>query len=494
MNRRGNQRGIALAWTIMVLLVMVGIVGLSLDWGKLVWNVHQMQNAGDAAALAGAHVVKFNWRDPNDPKGARQRAIKLAGLNIADQNYVDLDLNDDNDPNGELVLGRWIRQEQRFVATMDAPNAVLVSVRRWGQRATTPTHKLIFGPIFGTNEVPSSRDAIAWSVGSSGSGIICLATHPERYQYMTSEPNYPGYGSGPKPWTSEVGGGLVRDGGCEIDLRGPDGWIGDITVDSDTVDWPKEAAVMDGTSGKIWAGEVNVTGHTNPLPADWDVYYGDPDVPFSVNQEAIPLPDPLASINATPPDIATMSVRTCPSVAGGVTATIDPGWYPAGINPEGGKIIMNAGTYAVGGGTKASQVTGLVFNGGELVGNGVTIFITGDWANGIYWGKVNIGANPKVTLVSPGDAADPKAIDGLPGVVLWQDIRNHSEATIIGSSASKFIGVMYFPDAPVQLGGGTTDVGCQVIAGALHLRGNVGLNVAYDGRNMIKTMKSVLVR
>jgi len=69
----GNRRGIALAWTAIVLFVMVGIVGLSIDWGKLTWNVHQMQNAGDAGALAGAHVVKFNWQNATDPNGARQR-------------------------------------------------------------------------------------------------------------------------------------------------------------------------------------------------------------------------------------------------------------------------------------------------------------------------------------------------------------------------------------------------------------------------------------
>lgn len=480
-----NRRGIALAWTAIVLVVMIGMVGLSIDWGKLTWNVHQMQNAGDAAALAGAQVVKFNWQVATDPDGARQRAIRLGAANLADQRIVDLDLNAANAKGGEIVLGRWIRQDSTFIPTMTAPNAVKVCVRRWGQRATMPKHELLFGPLFTVYEVNSARDSIALSIGSTGSGIICLAGDPKIYK--------------PYGWVEEKGAGLVRDGGCDIDLRGPGDWLGDIQVNSTSTDWPKEAIVIDGVSGKIWAGEINVVGLSNPDPGDWSDFYGDPDAPFSVNTKMPDVPDPLYAINATPPNIATMPARVCPDVAGGVTATIDPGWYPHGINPEGGTINMNPGVYAVGGGTKAAQVSGMTFNSGKLVGTGVMIYVTGDEAGiktgtKILNGVVNIGAQANVQLVSRGDAMTPPQINGEIGVVLWQDIANHNQATVFGGSDSKLTGTLYFPDAPLRLGGGVNQMGSQVLAGALHIAGNVTLGVAYDGRNMVKAYRSALVK
>jgi hypothetical protein len=482
-----NRRGIALAWTAIVLIVMIGMVGLSVDWGKLTWNVHQMQNAGDAGSLAGAHVVKFSWQNATDPNGARQRAIRFAAANVADQKTVDLDLNADNDPNGELILGRWVRQDSTFIPTMVAPNAVKVSVRRWGQRASMPKHKLLFGPIFGTSEVSSARDSIAVSIGSTGAGIICLESYPKRYVTVYKQ-----------PWNDEQGSGLVRDGGCDIDLRGPGDWLGDVQVNSTSEDWPKEALVISGTSGKIWAGEINVVGQTNPADG-WEPFYGDPDVPFTVNPGAGAIIDPLLALNKTPPNIATMTPQTCPSVAGGSTETIEPGWYPGGINPEGGVINMQPGVYAVGGGSKPSQVAGLNFNSGKLVGNGVMIYVTGDPAGSktgtsVPYGVVNISAQATVQLVSRGDAMTPPRIDGETGVVIWQDIGNHNMATVIGGSESKLVGTLYFPDAPVRLGGGVNQMGSQVLAGALHIAGNVTLGIAYDGRNMVKAFRSALVK
>ena len=58
MNRRRNPRGVALVWTAIMLFVMIGIVGLSIDWGWATLDAHQLQNASDAAALAGAMLVK----------------------------------------------------------------------------------------------------------------------------------------------------------------------------------------------------------------------------------------------------------------------------------------------------------------------------------------------------------------------------------------------------------------------------------------------------
>ena len=50
--RRRSLKGVALVWTALLLVIIVGVVGLGVDFGKAAWNVHQLHNAADAAALA----------------------------------------------------------------------------------------------------------------------------------------------------------------------------------------------------------------------------------------------------------------------------------------------------------------------------------------------------------------------------------------------------------------------------------------------------------
>ncbi len=82
-----ERKGIALVWAVLVLFVMLGIVGLSLDWGKLSLNVHQLQIAADAAALAGAQVVKFD-QDRADREDAKITGNTRLSINCDGRFYV----------------------------------------------------------------------------------------------------------------------------------------------------------------------------------------------------------------------------------------------------------------------------------------------------------------------------------------------------------------------------------------------------------------------
>src|SRR5690349_19054629 len=55
-----NRRGIALIWFAILGMVLVGLAGLALDTGYVMLTGHQLQNAADAAALAGANSVAFD--------------------------------------------------------------------------------------------------------------------------------------------------------------------------------------------------------------------------------------------------------------------------------------------------------------------------------------------------------------------------------------------------------------------------------------------------
>ncbi len=494
---RRRARGIVLAWVAITILVLAAIVGLSLDWGKLAFNVHQLQNAADAGALAGAQLVKF------DVAGARQKAIALSFQNWAENRAVTVADNPSNATNGELVIGRWIRQERMFFETLVAPSAVKVVANRRGQRDDAPPLAMLFGPIFGTRQADAGRLAIGWARASTGSGIICLAEHPSTL---------------PK-WThKDTGWGLPGD--TNVDLRGVnpetgEPMIGDVQVNSTSQgpQWP--AVNVNGNSVEMYIGELNTVGSTDPDPDNagaWAELYANANDPFSVNPQSAPVADPLAAL--PPPDISAMppgsdtngtkyydpDTGAFTTVSGG-TVTLNPGYYPGGIDMSGGTVMLNPGVYALGGGTDKNNQPGLVVNGGAVIGTeGVMLYITGDpdgskTGHKIEYGRVEIGGNGRIELTSRGDVSptDGIGINGESGVVIWQDRANTNFADVGGTSGSLVKGTLYFGYNAVDIGGTPIQMGNQIIAGALWVHGTPNLKIAYDGRNMIEGYQSILV-
>src|SRR5438067_1614398 len=79
---RGNQRGVIIVWMCVFILIMIAFVALGLDGAKLMATRTELQNAADAAALAGASAV-----DPLTGKlvvsSAKYNAAYTANLNHA---------------------------------------------------------------------------------------------------------------------------------------------------------------------------------------------------------------------------------------------------------------------------------------------------------------------------------------------------------------------------------------------------------------------------
>src|SRR5436309_1120358 len=103
--RAGNRhrRGGVLVYTAIVLFVLIGFVGLAVDWGYMTWTAQKLQIGADAAALAGAQDV---WHSQVD---ARAAALNIGSLNEAGGKKVLLNSNDTNDPNGDVVVGKYDR-------------------------------------------------------------------------------------------------------------------------------------------------------------------------------------------------------------------------------------------------------------------------------------------------------------------------------------------------------------------------------------------------
>jgi hypothetical protein len=176
---------VALIWSAIVVLAMVLMVGLSLDVGKLVLNNQELQNAADAAALAGALYVKTEL-----PDFARGYARHIGLENTTEGLAVSLRTTPspqeepfpEDDSAYDIALGRWVRYSGTFLPTLDAPNAVKVIARRNAALAEidAPPLRLIWGPIVGVDTADAARVAISFCNSSNGAGLIVLSDLPNQ--------------------------------------------------------------------------------------------------------------------------------------------------------------------------------------------------------------------------------------------------------------------------------------------------------------------------
>src|SRR5262245_35101260 len=100
---RRRRHGGAIVYTVIVLLVLIGFVGLAVDWGYMTWTAQKLQTAADASALAGAQQV---WLSHSN---AREAAVRLASLNEAGGKPVALNSNIANNAAGDIVIGSYDR-------------------------------------------------------------------------------------------------------------------------------------------------------------------------------------------------------------------------------------------------------------------------------------------------------------------------------------------------------------------------------------------------
>jgi len=142
------------------LVALLGVVALSVDVGRIVVAKQQLQNVADAAALAGASVL----RNGMDAAAARQAAIAVASQNAVLGEAASLDPQLDvtvgvyNSATG--AIEPWTVSESGVVSVPTGTVAIRVAVRR------TPDSPggavpMTFARILGLDEVNVSASAIA---------------------------------------------------------------------------------------------------------------------------------------------------------------------------------------------------------------------------------------------------------------------------------------------------------------------------------------------
>ena len=217
---------------------------------------------------------------------------------------------------------------------------------------------------------------------------------------------------------------------------------------------------------------------------------------YSIANNGSITPTPSTGIAAVPDPLAGMSP---PSYTGGSSCTADPlthygnGGSSYSVGPgstysttQGGDLVcytsltlgsngdtvtINAGIYVITG--------ALTFNSGtNLGGTGVMFYIVGS-------GSVNIGNGATVNLQAPSSGT-------YKGVLFYQDRSDTSTAQFEGGASSNVAGVLYFPDAPLTVGNGTTtNVSTPIIASTLTFIGGTNFTESQYANTPITTPKLV---
>jgi Flp pilus assembly protein TadG len=469
--RHLRHRGIAYLWVAIFLLLFILLVGLTLDTAKVLLAAHQLQNAADAAALAGARVIKLDQAD------ARDRAIAIALENTAYGDAVLLNLNEDNNPDGDIVVGRYDRSTQTFTPHTTAPNAMMVVARRTETSLGGPV-PLTFGPIVSVDTSNVARYAIAMASGGTGAGIIALAPDGTG---LSVKGNF----------TLDVNDGAMQVNSCNdkvatnIDGK-PQFEAGELNVCGDPG--------IDATGGFDFPPDLPVNPNSPPIPDPLCPYHPpltSPPYPSDCLQP--PVWDPLADLSPSPGEPLTFDANLTDPNTGALV--LEPGYYSGGFYLTGGDIILQPGIYILDGGDDGKG--GLVVLGNtNFCAKGVMFYITGT-------GKVNIGGTGSVQVTpiqyDVNDFCDPNYSYPADTDFAYEDVSifqardNFNDAYIKGTGLMDLVGTLYFPSNLVNLRGEGDGFGNQLIAYRLDVRGTGDILIKYDGRNRSPANKSFLV-
>jgi Flp pilus assembly protein TadG len=167
--RPADRKGSILVLTAIMMIAMMGMLAVAVDIGYLQMARTQLQQSADSAALAAAAELIDNeaiggTRNMNDEiASARDYARQFAALNRVCTTSPDVNVNDNNDPSGDIVVGYLADPSDRTQQmNFDDPsryNAVQVRVRRTAsQNGEVPFY---FARAFGLNSIATQCTATA---------------------------------------------------------------------------------------------------------------------------------------------------------------------------------------------------------------------------------------------------------------------------------------------------------------------------------------------
>jgi hypothetical protein len=390
MKHRGEE-GQVLAFLAVVLVVLLGFAALALDGGMLLSDRRDAQNAADSASLAGGSAAAYYMRTNDVSYNAficgtsgtiqTEAAAENEAINRAASNDYVID-NDLSDNHGVSVNCQIVEMGSYRNKYFD------VTTKITRDTATSFAQLIYDGPL--RNEVEAVTRVYPPAPLAFGKAIIAL-------NESACSGNSEGVVFSGSSNTTVTGGG-VWSNGC---LTGNGAGF--------------SVTVNDGGVGFAGSSTGTLT-NMNPSP------------------EYIPGALPDHSTIVGEPDCSGLPNRTVPNNG---DATLEPGKYNK-ISWNGGILTLNPGLYCITG----SQ--GMKISGGNVSGNGVTIFLED--------GGVTINGNVSpVDLRAPEESPDPSP--AIPGILFYLANGNSNTISITGNSTSFYLGTVYAPDGDLFFSG-----------------------------------------
>ena len=182
---------------------------------------------------------------------------------------------------------------------------------------------------------------------------------------------------------------------------------------------------------------------SDPISSVGGITYDASNIPSGTDllPYGLPVRDPLASRNLTPPTSPAGCTANSLSVQPNQTVTLNPGRYCNGMALRG-DVTLNPGVYIIDRGAFSVNSQARVF------GEGVTIILTGTTSANVATMSINGGA--ELDLTAPTELQDPD----WHGVLIFQDpMGSDTTTTINGGSDLNFNGIVYFPNGDVRFNG-----------------------------------------
>ena len=440
-----HRRGAILPLVALSLVGIMGLMVLAIDVGSLQLQRRMAQTAADAGATAGAHEIYRQQPDDSVPASVHSETTRNGFTHGANNVTVTVHHGPDSGPHAG---------DDQYVEV------------RISRPITT-----FFGAILGRSSVTIDVRSVAGIVSPAENCIYTL--DPDDTKALN------------------VSGATTRlnaDCGLQVNSNHPGNAV---LVES--------GATLEANSLAV-VGAIDQSGGTiilDPGPASTGVP---------------PAVDPLAYLQMPYFDPNQCDYPSTKVDSYSVITTLNPGIYCSTGDPaieitSNGTVLLNPGLYILRGG-------GLKQSGGLLAGTGVTFINTnardadggaskfgkfemgsGSWAGGSVgaWLGSRYAAVGSLSAMTTGNLKgilvyqDPAA--GLAGVVY--------ENVIASNSVAAFVGTLYFPTQPIELGasGSTTTIDGGVVAATVKITSgsvvNVDMTTGLTGEPLIKRVTIV---
>ena len=438
----GTQRpGKALVMFVLLMPILLGMVGLTIDGGLLLVTYRQVQNAADTAALAAAVDVK-NGKSNSTAQTTAQTYV---------QTYNNM---------SSATTAPYV--------TIPPGSGPFAGNGNYAEAIVSYPFQTSFIQLLGVNasQTITARAVAGWEPQSAGEGVMTLGT---------------------------TGTDLTVSGGTTLKVNG--------SIQVNSTDSSKAADV---SSSTVEANSVDVAGTvpSNEL-SNFKSYTGGastlsqntgdqaPD-PFNNANYVLPVPTTSNGVLANYYTTTfsnnqwTQTAAASPQAAtinNSTPATLNPGIYTS-ITVSGGtaSATFNPGIYVLMGG-------GLTIQGGATVtGNGVMFYNTASTYNsttgvdgsGASYGKITISASP-ASLTGLSNSSSK-----FDGMLFFQDRNNTQVVTMSGDSgAANLKGTVYAPAANLTVSGGG-NWGAQFITQTATFSGGSTITINYAGQNLLK--------